>query len=154
MPILEAVGLELAAPVYASMPYPAFVASAMDGYAVRVADVPGRLRVIGDVPAGIVPDTDVKPGTAVRIMTGSLVPSGAEAVVPVEEVSVDGEHIDIAATTAAGRHIRGIGGDVSAGEEILAAGEIVGAAQLAALVAQRRSRVRASAATGCGAVHG
>ena len=134
MPILDAVGLELAEPVYASTPYPAFVASSMDGYAVRVADVPGRLRVIGDVPAGSVPDTDVKPGTAVRIMTGFSAP-GAEAVVPVEEVFVDGDHIDIGVTTTAGRFIRGIGDDVSAGDEILAAGEFIGTAQLAALVA-------------------
>jgi molybdopterin molybdotransferase len=141
LPVLEAVGLELAEDVHAVMPYPAFVASAMDGYAVRVADVPGRLRVVGDVPAGKVPDSEVTPGTAVRIMTGSPVPDGAEAVVPVEDVTVDGEHIDVAVTTTPGRHIRGIGDDVASGDLVLAAGAVLGAAQVAALVAHNVGEV-------------
>jgi len=141
MSIFDAVGLELAEPVHASAPYPAFVASAMDGYAVRVADLPGRLRVVGDVPAGSVPDVGVEPGTAVRIMTGSLVPVGAEAVVPVEEVSVDGDHVEVGVTTTVGRHIRGIGDDVAPGDLVLSAGEIVRTAQLAALVAHNAATV-------------
>lgn len=141
MSVLDAVGLELVEPVYATTPYPAFVASSMDGYAVRVADVPGRLRVVGDVPAGRVPDVGVEPGTAVRIMTGSVVPLGAEAVVPVEEVAIDGDHIDVGVTTTAGRYIRGVGDDVCAGDLILPAGELIGPAQLAALVAHNAGAV-------------
>ena len=141
--VLEAVGLELARAVEAVTPYPAFVASAMDGYAVRVADLPGRLMVIGDVPAGRVPDSDVAPGTAVRIMTGSFVPTGAEAVVPVEEVTVDGAFIDVAVTTTKGRHIRGVGDDVARGDLILPAGSVLGAAQVAALVAHNVATVSA-----------
>jgi molybdopterin molybdotransferase len=68
-------------------------------------------------------------------MTGSLVPTGAEAVVPVEEVALHGDHIEVAVATTAGRHIRGVGDDVASGDLILAAGSALGAAQVAALVA-------------------
>lgn len=139
--MLDAAGFELAEAVHAAMPYPAFVASAMDGYAVRVADVPGRLRVVGDVPAGKAPDSEVLAGTAVRIMTGSVVPAGAGAVVPVEEVTVDGDHVVVGVTMTAGRHIRGIGEDVATGDLILPAGSLLGAAQLAALVAHNVASV-------------
>lgn len=143
VPVLEAVGLELAEDVRATSPYPAFAASAMDGYAVRVADVPGRLRVVGEVAAGGVPDREVVPGTAVRIMTGSVVPDGAEAVVPVEDVSVDGDHIDVDISTTLGRFIRKIGEDVASGDRILSAGEVMGAPQIAALVAHNIAAVSA-----------
>lgn len=141
VPSLEAGGLALSAPVYAVSPFPAFVASAMDGYAVRVGDVPGRLRVVGDVPAGRLPDTDVTPGTAVRIMTGSALPRGAEAVVPVEDVELDGDDITIVGTTTAGRHIRGIGDDVAPGDTVLDAGQVIGPAQVAALAAHNVATV-------------
>lgn len=133
----------LAESVYAVMPFPAFVASAMDGYAVRVADVPGRLRVVGDVPAGRAPDADVGPGTAVRIMTGSALPRGAEAVVPVEDVQIDGDTIVAGHATTPGRHIRGIGEDVAAGDLVVAAGQLIGPAQIAALAAHNVTTVSA-----------
>ncbi len=133
VPIRQALGLEVADPVHAVAPYPSFVASAMDGYAVRVVDVPGRLQVIGDVPAGTIPDARISPGTAVRVMTGSAVPAGAEAVVPVEDVRIDGTAINVATATSVGRHIRGIGEDVAPGDTVLDARRLVGPAQLAAL---------------------
>jgi molybdopterin molybdotransferase len=139
----EAVGLELAESVLAVTPFPAFVASAMDGYAVRLSDLPGRLRVVGDVPAGRPPDADVGPGSAVRVMTGSAVPPGTEAVVPVEDVRVEGTEIVITTTTTPGRHIRGIGEDVSAGDVVLAAGQLIGPAQVAALAAHNVTTVSA-----------
>lgn len=143
VPVSEARGLELAEPVRAVRPFPSFVASAMDGYAVRVGDLPGRLRVIGDVPAGREPDTDVEPGTAVRIMTGSAVPRGAEAVVPVEDVTIDGEVINTAGTITMGRNIRGIGDDVKPGDLVLDEGRLIGAAQFAALVTHNVATVSA-----------
>jgi molybdopterin molybdotransferase len=141
MPTLDARGLELAEAVHAVAPFPAFVASAMDGYAVRVSDLPGRLTVVGDIPAGRVPDAEVQPGTAVRIMTGSAVPAGAEAVVPVEEVRVDGDAIEVDVATTMGRHIRGVGEDVTPGDLILDAGALIGPAQVAALVAHNVAAV-------------
>lgn len=132
---IEAAGLELAEAVYAASPYPSFVASAMDGYAVRVTDVPGRLRLVGEVPAGVAPHAEVGPGTAVRIMTGSAVPVGAEAIVRVEDTATAGDHIDVAVSTTWGRNIRGIGEDVQVGDLVLAAGQLLNAPQVAALVA-------------------
>jgi molybdopterin molybdotransferase len=146
VPTLQAAGLELAEAVHASAAFPAFVASAMDGYAVRVADVPGRLRVVGDVPAGRVPDCEVEPGTAVRIMTGSAVPVGAEAVVPVEDVEVDGDVVVVGSSTEPGRHIRGVGEDVQPGDLVLDVGQILGPAQLAALAAHNVGEVTAHGA--------
>jgi molybdopterin molybdotransferase len=141
VPTLQAPGLVLGEEIRAAVPFPAFVASAMDGYAVRAADLPGRLRVVGDIPAGRVPDRDVGPGTAVRIMTGSAVPNGADAVVPVEEVTVDGDHVEVAGSVEVGRHIRGVGEDVQPGDLVLPAGQLIGAAQVAALAAHNVAEV-------------
>jgi molybdopterin molybdotransferase len=143
VPTLEAAGLVLAEEVRASSPFPAFVASAMDGYAVRAADLPGRLRVVGDVPAGRVPDCEVTPGTAVRIMTGSVVPAGADAVVPIEQVHIHRDEVDVAEAVRPARHIRGVGEDVMPGDLVLPAGQFIGAAQIAALAAHNVGKVMA-----------
>jgi molybdopterin molybdotransferase len=132
---LESAGLELADPVLAASPFPAFAASSMDGYAVRVHDVPGRLRIVGEVAAGRVPDVEVSQGTAVRIMTGSVIPAGTEAVVRVEDTVTTGDEVEVTVATNAGTFIRGVGDDVRVGDVVLAAGQVVGAAQIAALAA-------------------
>lgn len=79
-----ALGLRVASDLRAPGDLPAFASASLDGYAVRVADVPGQLDVVGLVPAGAVPDAVVSPGRAVRIMTGGMLPVGTEAVVGVE----------------------------------------------------------------------
>jgi molybdopterin molybdotransferase len=135
LPALGSAGLVLAEQVLATSPSPAFAASSMDGYAVRVGDVPGRLRVVGDIPAGTLPDVEVGPGTAVRIMTGSVIPRGAEAVVRVEDTNVVGDEVEVSVGAAQGVFIRGIGDDVKVGDVVLAAGQVIGAAQIAALAA-------------------
>ena len=91
VPLLDAVGLTLAADVVAPWPLPSFDNSSMDGYAVRAADIataspdaPVTLPVLGDVAAGETGATVVAPGTALRIMTGAPMPEGADTVVPVE----------------------------------------------------------------------
>ena len=89
VPLLDALGLVLAVDVTTDEALPRWDNSAMDGYAVRAADVadgllPARLHVVGDVAAGSADEPAVRPGTAVRIMTGAPVPPGADAVVPVE----------------------------------------------------------------------
>ena len=88
-PLHEAVGRVLAAPVVSGLTIPPFANSAMDGYAVRAADVvdatpavPARLRVVGNVAAGYVAGATVAPGTAIRIMTGAPVPPGAASATP------------------------------------------------------------------------
>jgi molybdopterin molybdotransferase len=90
----EALGRVLAEPVVSTTALPPWDNSAMDGYAIRAVDTAGateaapvRLEVIGDVAAGRAPEIDVRRGTAVRIATGAPVPSGATAVVPVEQTT-------------------------------------------------------------------
>jgi molybdopterin molybdotransferase len=108
-PLAEATGRVLAEAVVSPLTIPPFANSAMDGYAVRAADVagatqarPARLRVIGNVAAGYLAGMSVAPGTAIRIMTGAPVPAGADAVVRFEETS-EGHALHAGALHATGR---------------------------------------------------
>ncbi|MDQ2688895.1 MAG: molybdopterin molybdenumtransferase MoeA, partial [Chloroflexota bacterium] len=86
--LADALGRVLAEPrVVAPIDVPPFANSAMDGYAIRAADAPGPLRVLGEVAAGTGELPAVEPGGAVRIMTGAPVPPGADTVVPIEEAT-------------------------------------------------------------------
>ncbi|KRC46119.1 MULTISPECIES: gephyrin-like molybdotransferase Glp [unclassified Nocardioides] len=141
VPTAEARGRVLAEPVRASEPLPSFDNSGMDGYAVRAADVAGAtdatpvtLPVEGDIPAGA-PVGELAPGTTLRIMTGAPVPRGADAVVEVEVTDGGTETVTISASREAGSFVRPVGGDVAVGDEVLAAGALLGAAQLGVLAA-------------------
>lgn len=132
----------LADTVVATADVPPFANSAMDGFAVRSADVatatehsPVRLRVVGTIAAGAPPDVPVGPGEAVRIMTGAPMPKGADAVVVVERSTPvgDGTHVDLTEAPAPGRHIRAAGEDVAHGDAVLAAGTLLGPAHLGVL---------------------
>lgn len=114
----------------------------MDGYAVRAQDVatatpdtPVTLPVAEDIPAGRTDGPPLEPGTAHRIMTGAPVPSGADAVVPVELTDAGTDTVAIRRAAAAGQHVRRAGEDISAGEVALRRGQILGAPQLALLAA-------------------
>ena len=117
--------------------------SAMDGFAVRSADVaqPATLRVIGEVAAGAAPSVTVEPGTAVRILTGAPIPPGSDAVVPVEDTDATPGVADLPATVAirtavaAGAHIRRAGSDLRAGQRILDPGTELAPAALAVAAA-------------------
>jgi molybdopterin molybdotransferase len=135
VPVDRAAGRVLARDVAARVDLPPFASSAMDGYAIRAADVPGRLPVAARVAAGVPAERPLAPGEAMEISTGGAVPEGADSVVPVELVVVDGERIDVAGAVDAGAHIRPPGGDVRAGDPLLAAGTRLGAAQVGALAA-------------------
>jgi molybdopterin molybdotransferase len=148
LPLAEAAGLVLAADVCAGLPLPQFDNSAMDGYAVRAADItaasPGRpvvLPVAEDIPAGRVDELVLGPGTAHRIMTGAALPRGADAIVPVEVTDAGTEVVSIREPRAAGAHVRRAGEDVAAGERVLQAGQRLGAAQLALLAALGQGQV-------------
>jgi molybdopterin molybdotransferase len=141
VPTHDAVGLVLAEDVVATADSPAFATSAMDGYAVRVADVPGDLRVVGEVAAGSVPDSSVSAGTAVRIMTGSPLPEGTEAVVRVEDTEEHDGVVTVRVPVEAGQSLRGAGDDLRAGDVVLPAGRRIGSAQLAALLTAGRRDV-------------
>lgn len=137
----EARGRVLAERVVAPESLPSFDNSGMDGYAVRAVDVaaataevPVRLPVAGDIPAGA-PVGDLAPGTTLRIMTGAPLPRGADAVVEVEVTDGGTEHVLISAARAAGSFVRPAGGDIAVGQEVLAAGAVLGPAQLGVLAA-------------------
>ncbi len=126
VPILEATGRALAEDVRADGDIPPYPNSSMDGYAVRAADTaaasrqtPVRLCVVGDLPAGQVPQHHVTPGTAVRIMTGAPLPPGADAVVKVEDTDSANGTVSIFAEVEPGNYVRPAGEDVRQGSLVL-----------------------------------
>lgn len=121
---LDALGRVLAADVVSTLDVPARHTSAMDGYAVRVADLSHderRLRISQRIPAGHAPEP-LEPGTAARIFTGAWVPQGADAVVMQERTEAAGEAVDILHTPKAGEWITAQGADIRRGAVILPAG--------------------------------
>ena len=135
VPVAAAAGRYLAEDVAARVNLPPFPSSAMDGFAVRAADLPGTLPVGFRIAAGAPATRALQPGEAMGIATGAAVPEGADAVVPIENVVEQDNNIDVSAPVAAGAHVRPIGGDVREGEPVLAAGTRIGAAQIGALAA-------------------
>jgi molybdopterin molybdotransferase len=104
--------------ITAPVDVPPFANSAMDGFAVRAADLPGRLRIGGESAAGAARLPDVVPGTAVRVSTGAPLPPGADAVVPIEQATVIDGEVEIAAAVQTGNHVRDTGHDTRAGERV------------------------------------
>ena len=128
-------GRVLAEPARAVVDLPPFPSSAMDGYAVRSADVPGTLPVPVRVAAGRPSPRALEPGEAMGIATGGVVPAGADAVVPVEDVYENENTVELRQPVTPGANVRPQGGDLRAGEEVVAAGVRLGPAQLGALAA-------------------
>jgi molybdopterin molybdotransferase len=126
----EALGRVLAADIVAAEDVPPFANSAVDGYAVRAADlaaVPVELAVVGEVAAGAEPfPRSLAAGEAVRIMTGAPLPDGAEAVAMVEDSTlVDGGRVRLSRPLERGASVRGIGEDVRAGDTVFTSGALV-----------------------------
>lgn len=136
----EAAGRVLAEEVAADRDYPAAARSIRDGYAVRSQDLPGTLRVIGEVRAGEAFAGQVGPGQAVEIMTGAPVPGGADAVVMVEDVEREGDSIR-AGPGAAGQWINPGASEARRGERILEPGRRLGFAEVAMLATVGKARV-------------
>lgn len=124
VPLAEAIGRVLAEDVAATRDQPPFRASAMDGYAVRSADTPGALRVVGESAAGRGYEGAVGLGQAVRIFTGAALPDGCDAVVIQEDAVREGEAVTVPAASP-GRHVRPAGGDFRAGQALLAQGTVI-----------------------------
>ena len=135
VPVAEAAGRVLAKDVAARVDLPPFASSAMDGFAVRAADLPGRLPVVFRIAAGLPAERPLGPGEAMEISTGGAVPEGADAVVPVEVVVETDNAIEVGDPVRPGAHVRPAGGDVRAGERVLEKGAVLGAAQVGALAA-------------------
>lgn len=145
LPIARCAGRILAAPLKALRTQPPFPASAMDGYAIRAADVaapPARLRVIGQAPAGTPFDGSVGPGEAVRIFTGAPVPEGADTVLIQENTRPAGEgFVEATESVAEGRNIRRKGLDFEEGEPLLDAGRELDAAALSLAAAANHAEL-------------
>ncbi|XVV04317.1 molybdopterin molybdotransferase MoeA [Actinosynnema sp. CA-248983] len=152
LPVADCLGLVLAADLVAPIPLPPFDNSAMDGYAVRAADlaeVPVTLPVADDIPAGRTSLVPLEPGTAQRIMTGAPVPAGADAVVQVEWTDGGTSSVRVDRAVVVGQNVRTAADDVAVGATVLTAGTPLGPAQLglaaalgfAVLPVRRRPRV-------------
>lgn len=137
--LADALGRMLIRPAAARLTQPPFDASAMDGYAVRAADLPGTLTVVGEAAAGATWSGALRAGQAVRILTGAPVPTGADRVVMQEDVTRDGEHLTIAAP-ADKTNIRPRGNDFAEGDT-LPPGRPLGPADIALLAAMNVPRV-------------
>jgi len=139
--IEAAIGRVLAEDVAAVRDQPPFPASAMDGWAVRSADTPGSLRIVGESAAGHGYDGAVQPGQAVRIFTGAAVPAGCDAIVIQEDATRDGETVAVPQTKA-GHHLRPAGGDFKAGATLLTRGTRIDPWRLSLAAAAGRAELQ------------
>jgi molybdopterin molybdotransferase len=114
---------------------PPFPSSAMDGFAVHAADLPGTLPVVGDIAAGHPAAGALAVGEAMAISTGGVVPEGADSVIPVEDVVQTDNSIEIATALERGANVRPRGGDIAVGACVLSAGTRISAGQVGALAA-------------------
>jgi molybdopterin molybdotransferase len=131
----DAAGRVTTADVESRVDLPPFDSSAMDGFALRAAETPGRLPVVERIAAGRPASRALAAGEAMAIATGAAVPEGADAVIPIEYVVERGNEIEIAEQVEPGADIRPRGGDVRAGQVVVPGGMRLGPAQLGALAA-------------------
>lgn len=156
--LAEALGLTLGEEITSPLDLPPLDNSAMDGFAVRHADVAGagqltgiELPVIGYVQAGALPDRDVQPGTAIRIMTGAPIPPGADAVVPFEDTDeverkasgLGLDRIRVLQAAPLGANVRPAGEDLRAGERLMGRGAVLRPGEIGVLASVGRRRVTA-----------
>jgi molybdopterin molybdotransferase len=135
VPVAAAAGRVAAEDARALVDLPPFRSSAMDGFALRAADLPGTLRVVGESAAGRPFEGRIRGGEAVAISTGAVVPDEADAVVPVEDVVKSDNTVEVSRELVAGANVRPRGGDVAAGEVVAPAGARLGPARLSAVAA-------------------
>lgn len=132
--IRESLGRVLAEPVVSMIDVPSHTNSAMDGYAVRAADLPSkatkRLEVVGTAFAGKPYRGEIGPDQAIRIMTGAVVPAQTDVVIMQEHAHLDGDQIIIDDRHKAGQNVRAAGEDIAAGSTVLQAGHLIGPADL------------------------
>jgi molybdopterin molybdotransferase len=142
--LLDSLGRVASETVIAQYNLPSFDNSAMDGYAVRVADSStlASLPISGYIPAGGTATDELAPGSAIKIMTGAPVPQGADAIVPFEEATETGQVVRIESSPHPGQHIRHAGEDVKIGETVLPAGTLIRVPEICILAAQGRSSIQ------------
>lgn len=153
-PVLNCLGQVLAEDVYSTIDIPPLDNSAMDGYAVRAEDTRGASRsspreliVVGEIAAGSIPREEVKPGTAIRIMTGAPLPKGADAVVQFEDTDEANRklsqgslsQIGIFCQVEKGSNVRHKGEDIAAGELVLKEGKTLRPSEIGVLASVGRA---------------
>ncbi len=141
----EALGRVLAEDVIAAHDVAPFASSAMDGYAVKAGPTGRSLPIVGESRAGHPAPRALGDGEAMRISTGALLPDGAEAVLQVELVDVDGDRVILRDEVAPGRNVRAAGEDLRAGAEVLATGTRLGPAELGIAVEAGRGDLAVAA---------
>ena len=146
--LLDAVDLAICEEVVSPVSLPGFDNTAMDGYAVRAQDVasassdaPVRLPVVGEVAAGEPAPHRLSPGTAMKIMTGAPIPTGADAVVPYEATDRGSDDVEVYLPSEVGQHIRRVGEDVAAGQRVLRDGDQLSPRSIGLLAAVGRDKV-------------
>jgi molybdopterin molybdotransferase len=142
--LMDAHGRVLREDIRAPFDVPAADNTAMDGYAVRsedIANAPVSLRVIEDLPAGRVAQQRVEPGTAIRIMTGALLPDGADCVANVEITDAGSEVVRVLQPLRRGANVRRRAEDMAAGDVVLASGTVIGAGEIGVLAGVQKTRV-------------
>ena len=135
VPLAAAAGRVIADEARSGVDLPPFASSAMDGFAVRSSDTPGRLPVVARIAAGVPAPRALEPGEAMGIATGGVVPDGADAVIPIEYVVESDNGVEIEQTVGQGDNVRPRGSDVSAGDVVVSQGSRLGPAQVGALAA-------------------
>ena len=134
----------LAEPVQSKLDFPHWDNSAMDGYALQAADleqVPVALAVVEEIPAGKLPEQTVRSGQAARILTGAMMPEGADTVVMQEETERTDEEVRILQKAELGAFVRKQGDYCRAGDTLLEAGQSLSAANIALLAAAQQTQV-------------
>jgi molybdopterin molybdotransferase len=139
--LADCFGRVLAEDLIADAPLPSFPASAVDGYAVRAADAGMTLRVLGESAAGRPFEGTVVHGSAARVLTGGVVPDGADVVVMVEDVQLAGDTLSVPAGLKPGMNFHKVGDDLHAGDRILSAGTQLGSAEIGIAAATNRARL-------------
>jgi molybdopterin molybdotransferase len=142
VPLADALGAVLAEDVASDLDMPPFDKAMMDGYAARGGDA-GPLRVLEEIPAGKTPTASVVAGACSKIMTGAPMPAGADAVQQVEKTRLDGDRVTFLEPIRPGQNVAPRGQDVKEGAVVLRAGRRIGPAEIGALAAVGRTRVRA-----------
>ena len=146
--LLEALSRVIAEDIFSKRDIPPLDNSGMDGYAVRWEDIrnastdhPVRLKVVEDLPAGFISSKTLGKGEAIRIMTGAPVPTGADAIVPVEETTREEGAVLILKAGPPGEHIRRAGEDVKEGDRVISAGDLIRPADVGMLSSVGRSSI-------------
>ena len=135
VPVAAAAGRVIADDARSGVDLPPFASSAMDGFAVRSSDTPGRLPIVARIAAGVPAPRALEAGEAMGIATGGVVPDGADAVIPIEYVVESDNGVEIEQAVGHGDNVRPRGSDVSAGDVVVAQGSRLGPAQIGALAA-------------------